>query len=96
MVINGELIDKLANLSMLSFSPDEKDEIRIKLAEMLEFVNKLNELDCADAAPLLHISSNKNITREDVMADAMDVADVLKNTGNTNNPFFKVPKVIHK
>ncbi|MFT3910552.1 MAG: Asp-tRNA(Asn)/Glu-tRNA(Gln) amidotransferase subunit GatC [Ferruginibacter sp.] len=96
MEINDALVDKLAMLSRLHFNDAEKQEIKTDLQKMIGFIDKLNELDTSNVEPLLHITENINVLRED---------SVLQNTGRTeallNSPvkdpqFFKVPKVIKK
>ena len=96
MEVNDLLIDNLAKLSHLSFSEQEKKEIRSDLQEMISFIEKLKEVNTDGVAPLLHMSSNVNMLREDVVQGSVSRDEALKNAPETDGTFFKVPKVIRK
>ena len=96
MEVNDLLIDNLAKLSHLSFSEQEKKEIRADLQEMISFIEKLKEVNTDGVAPLLHMSSNVNMLREDVVQGSVSRDEALKNAPETDGTFFKVPKVIRK
>lgn len=94
MEINGELVDKLAHLSRLEFSDTEKDEVKKDLQRMIQFVDKLNELDLSGVEPLLHMSEEVNVLREDEIKGSISREAALKNAPLHDEQFFKVPKVI--
>ncbi|MFS8083824.1 MAG: Asp-tRNA(Asn)/Glu-tRNA(Gln) amidotransferase subunit GatC [Ginsengibacter sp.] len=96
MVINDELLDKLANLSRLEFNPEEKLILKDELEKMIGFFDKLNELDTENVEPLIFMNNNSNFTRQDVVKNELDQKDVFENATVHENQFFKVPKVINK
>ena len=96
MEVNDLLIENLAKLSHLSFDEEEKKEIRADLQEMITFIEKLKEVNTEGVTPLLHMSSNVNILREDVVQGSVSRDEGLKNAPDTDGIFFKVPKVIKK
>ncbi len=96
MEINDALVDKLAMLSRLHFNETEKVSIKNDLQKMIRFVDKLNELDTAGIEPLMHISSNVNILREDEPVTGCSREEALLNSPLKDRQFFKVPKVINK
>ncbi|MEP7166051.1 MAG: Asp-tRNA(Asn)/Glu-tRNA(Gln) amidotransferase subunit GatC [Ferruginibacter sp.] len=96
MEINDALVDKLAMLSRLHFNDTEKTAIKNDLEKMIRFVDKLNELDTAGVEPLMHISNNVNILREDEPARGCSREEALLNSPMKDEQFFKVPKVISK
>ena len=96
MEVNDLLIDNLAKLSHLIFSEQEKKEIRADLQEMISFIEKLKEVNTDGVEPLLHMSSNVNMLREDVVQGSVSREEALKNAPETDGTFFKVPKVIKK
>ena len=96
MEVNDLLIDNLAKLSHLSFSDQEKKEIRADLQEMISFIEKLKEVNTDGVVPLLHMSNNVNMLREDVVQGSVSREEALKNAPETDGTFFKVPKVIRK
>ncbi len=96
MEVNDALVDKLATLSRLRFSETEKAAIRNDLQNMISFVDKLNELDTTGIEPLLHMSDNVNVLREDVVKGSISREEGLKNAPLHDDVYFKVPKVISK
>jgi aspartyl-tRNA(Asn)/glutamyl-tRNA(Gln) amidotransferase subunit C len=96
MEVNDLLIDNLAKLAHLSFSEDERREIKADLQEMITFIEKLKEVDTEGVTPLMHMSSNVNVLRDDVVQGSITREDALKNAPDTDGTFFKVPKVIKK
>lgn len=96
MEINDELIDRLAHLSMLTFSEEEKKKLCSDLKEMSAFIDKLLELDTSEVEPLRYITSNQNISRTDEVSGELKKEDVFKNAPLHDERFFKVPKVFKK
>lgn len=96
MEVNDELIDNLSKLARLEFNNEEKLEIKNDLQKMIAFIDKLNELDTTGVEPLLHMSNNVNVLREDEVKGSISREDALKNAPVHDDQFFKVPKVIKK
>jgi len=96
MEVNDALLDKLANLARLQFNDTEKEGIKNDLQRMIQFVEKLNEVDTTGVEPLLHMSDEVNILREDEVKGSVSRAEGLKNAPVHDGQFFKVPKVIKK
>ncbi|QEC42264.1 Asp-tRNA(Asn)/Glu-tRNA(Gln) amidotransferase subunit GatC [Pseudobacter ginsenosidimutans] len=96
MEVNDAMVENLANLARLQFSDAEKEIISNDLQRMIAFVDKLNELDTTGVPPLLHMTDNFNVLREDEVKGSISRAEGLKNAPGTDGVFFKVPKVIRK
>ena len=96
MEVTGALVDKLAHLSRLEFNTAEKEEIKNDLQRMISFVEKLDELDLEGTEPLLHMSANVNVLRDDEVKGSITREEALKNAPAHEDKFFKVPKVIKK
>lgn len=96
MEVNDAMVDKLAHLARLQFNDAEKQEIKNDLQRMIVFVEKLNELDVSGVEPLLHMSDEVNVLREDEVKGSVSRKDALKNAPLHDEQFFKVPKVIKK
>ena len=96
MEVNTTLVEKLAKLSMLQFDEKEKQEIRNDLQRMIGFVEKLNELELGNTEPMLFMSQEKNVYREDEVKGSVTREEALKNAPGHDGQFFKVPKVIRK
>ena len=96
MNVNDELVDKIANLARLEFNSQEKEEIKSDLQQMIGFIDKLNELDTTGVEPLLHMSENINVLREDEVSGTISREEAFRNAPLHDEQFFKVPKVIRK
>lgn len=96
MEVNDAMVEKLANLSRLRFDESQKEGIKADLQRMIQFVEKLNELDTTGVEPLLHMSDNVNVLREDEVKGSIERKEALKNAPVQDGIFFKVPKVIKK
>jgi len=96
MEVNDALVDKLATLARLKFDAAEKEEIKNDLQKMIAFVEKLNELDTTGVEPLLHMTNEVNVLRDDEIKGSVSREEALKNAPLHDEQFFKVPKVIKK
>jgi aspartyl-tRNA(Asn)/glutamyl-tRNA(Gln) amidotransferase subunit C len=96
MEVNDALIDKLAMLARLEFQPEEKERLKQDLQKMIAFVEQLQQLDTTGEEPVLQMSGNTDIFREDELKNILDREVALKNAPLTDGQFFKVPKVISK
>ncbi len=90
------MVEKLATLARLSFTEVEKESIKADLQKMIAFVQKMDEVDTGNIEPLLHMSSQQNNWREDVVKGTCTKSQALQNAGKHNNNFFMVPTVIQK
>lgn len=96
MEVNDAMVDKLAHLSRLQFNETEKEEIKNDLQRMIGFVEKLNELNLDGVEPMLFMSDEVNVLREDEIKGSISRSAALKNAPLHDEHFFKVPKVIKK
>ena len=96
MEVNDELVNNIAKLARLEFKDDEKEEIKLDMQKMIAFIEKLNELDTTGVEPLLHMSENVNVLREDEVKGSITREEAFLNAPNHDEQFFKVPKVVKK
>ena len=96
MEVNDALIDNLSNLARLEFSAAEKEGIKNDLRRMIHFVEKLGELDTTGVEPLLHMSPETNVLRDDVPHGSVTRDAALASAPATDGKYFEVPKVIRK
>ncbi len=96
MEVNDELVNNIAKLARLEFKDDEKEEIKLDMQKMIAFIEKLNELDTTGIEPLLHMSENVNVLREDEVKGSITREEAFLNAPNHDEQFYKVPKVIKK
>ena len=96
MQVNDALVENLASLARLQFNAEEKEIIKDGLQRMIQFVDKLNELDTTGVKPLLHMTEAVNVLRDDKVQGSITREEGLKNAPDTDGVYFKVPKVIKK
>ena len=94
MKIDQSLISRLEHLARLELSDSEKEGIRNDLNNILQMVEKMNELNTDDVEPLIYINEQQNVWREDKVEKQVNRKDALRNAPDKNGEFFKVPKVI--
>lgn len=92
--IDIKTVDEVAHLARLEFNEEAKAEILNDMNRMLAFVDKLNELDTTHVEPLIYMTGETNILREDEVRDMVSQQDALKNAPKKDSDYFKVPKVI--
>lgn len=87
-------VEYIANLARLEFKEEEKEKFTEQFNRILEYMDKLNELDTSNVEPLYHVIDLKNVFREDVVKPSYPREEILKNAPSRTEYFFKVPKVI--
>jgi len=96
MEINDTLIDKLSALAKLEFEGEEKEIIKEDLTKMLGFVEKLTNVNTIDVEPLIYITEEESVLREDIVKETITQKEALKNAPQKDSYYFKVPKVLNK
>jgi aspartyl-tRNA(Asn)/glutamyl-tRNA(Gln) amidotransferase subunit C len=100
-----EDVERVAELAHLELKPEETPRMLHDLNAILDYVAELNELDTAGVAPLAQVSELPSEPRDtagagglraDALLASLDRATVLKQAPETDQVFFKVPKVIER
>jgi aspartyl-tRNA(Asn)/glutamyl-tRNA(Gln) amidotransferase subunit C len=96
MKIDDKLIQDLAKLAKLEF--DEKSSINMQedLKKIIGFVDKLSEIDTSNIEPLIYLSEEKNVLREDKIGEMLSQKEALSNAPKKDSDYILVPKVIKK
>lgn len=96
MKINEKKIQQLANLAKLKFSKKEAEDMFLDFRKILDFIQKLDELNTENVKPLTHIHEESNIFRNDDVIQQKCKNLILEQSFNHNNDYIKVPKIIKK
>ena len=80
----------------MSFNEQEKADIRSDLERMIGFVDQLQALDLTGVEPLMHMSEDENVWRNDIVRGEIPRQEALSNAPAHDEQFFTVPKVIQK
>lgn len=94
-------VERVAELAHLELAPGERESMVHDLNAILEYVAQLSELDTSGVAPLAQVaelesSGNASLLREDAVRPSLDRTAVMAEAPETDQVFFKVPKVIER
>ncbi len=92
--IDIKTVDEIAHLARLEFNEEAKGEILNDMNRMLAFVDKLNELNTDNVEPLIYMTEERSVMREDEVHITLTQQEALKNAPKKDSDYFKVPKVI--
>lgn len=92
--IDESQVRKVAQLSRLELDEHEVEQFSGELSSIIEYIEKLNELDVDDVEPLAHCLPIHNVFREDVVKPSLENASALANAPDKHDGYFKVPKVL--
>ena len=93
-IISDETIEYVGILAKLELSPEEKEQAKKDMAGMLDYIDKLNELDTTGVEPMSHVSPVNNVFREDVVTNGDEREKILKNAPAAKDGSFMVPKTV--
>ena len=94
MDITDKTVDEIAHLARLEFEGEEKAAIKKDLNRMLDFMDLLNEVDTTNVEPLIYMTEETNVMRDDEVKTTITQAQALKNAPAKDSDYFKVPKVL--
>ncbi len=94
--ISKDTVQKVANLAKLEVSDSEAETFASQLGNIIEMVEKLNELDTTNVEPTSHAIPVSNVLREDVAKPGLPREKVLRNAPLTQDGMFKVPTIIEE
>lgn len=81
-------------LSRLELTDSEVKEFSDQLSAILEYVEKMNQLDTDNVEPLAHCLPIHNVFRQDAVKESLGTDKAIANAPQRDGPFFKVPKII--
>ncbi len=87
-------IEHIAHLARLSLTEKEKELFGGQLDGILNYMEKLNELDTKNIEPTSHVIAINNITRDDVPTPSLSRAEAILNAPDKTEKFYRVPKII--
>ncbi|HMP99921.1 MAG TPA: Asp-tRNA(Asn)/Glu-tRNA(Gln) amidotransferase subunit GatC [Cyclobacteriaceae bacterium] len=94
MNIDKATLEKIAHLARLQFSETEAAQMMQDMTQVLNWVEKLKELDTSGVEPITSMSHEVNMLREDVTTEHLDRDKALRLAPAKDENYFRVPKVI--
>lgn len=91
-IISDETIEYVGILAKLELSGEEKEQAKKDMGSMLDYIDKLGELDTTGVEPMSHVFAVQNVFREDVVTNGDARDEILKNAPGEKDGMFMVPK----
>jgi aspartyl-tRNA(Asn)/glutamyl-tRNA(Gln) amidotransferase subunit C len=92
--MDKKTIIKIANLAKLEIKDDKLNDIASSLEKILNLVDEMNGVNTDDVAPMSHPLNLKQELRKDEVKEANQRDLFQKDNENTDNGYYKVPKII--
>lgn len=90
--ISEETMEYIGILAKLALSEEEKEQAKQDMSRMLDYIDRLNELDTTGIEPMSHVGRQQNVFREDVVTSGAQSDKMLGNAPEKKDDMFRVPK----
>lgn len=94
MALSRDEVRHVAQLARLDFSEEEEARMAEEMSQILDYVDKLNELDTSGVPPMSHVLDVTNVYREDDIEARIDQEQALEPAPELDGAYFRVPKVV--
>lgn len=91
-VITDETIEYVGILAKLELSKEEQEQAKKDMGRMLDYIDKLGELDTEGIEPMSHVFPVQNVFREDSIVNSNMREELLANAPEQKDGMFVVPK----
>lgn len=91
-IISDETIGYVGILAKLELSDEEREQAKKDMGRMLDYIDKLGELDTTDVEPMSHVFPVQNVFREDVVTNGNEREKLLRNAPEQKDGMFMVPR----
>lgn len=96
MQIDKDTVARIAHLARLEVTEQESEELVQDMTKILDFMAKLNEIDTSQVEPLVYMTNEVNVLREDVVKQEITHQEALQNAPEQDGKHFLVAKVIER
>lgn len=93
-IISDETMEYVGILAKLDLNDEEREAAKKDMGSMLDYIDKLNELDTTGVEPMSHVFPVNNVFREDIVANGDDRDNILKNAPKSKDGSFVVPRTV--
>lgn len=95
--LSKEQVEHIAKLARLEFTEEEKVKFQDQLSSILDYVEKLDEVDTTSVKPMSHVLDLENVTRDDVVCESMGSRDILlQDMPARDGDLLKVPPIFEQ
>ncbi len=93
-IIDDETIEYVSILAKLELSKEEREQAKKDMGRMLDYIDKLGELDTEGVEPISHVFPVQNVFREDVVTNSDTREQLLANAPEQKDGMFMVPRIV--
>jgi len=94
--VTDDIVKHIAHLARLEFKGEELEAIKGDMEKIIDFMDKLSEIDTENVEPLIFMNENVNVLREDVSNQTLTKENALANAPKSDSDYFRIPKVLNK
>ncbi len=94
--VDDKLVTNLSKLAKLKFDKNSSEKMKSDLRKMLEFIDSISQINTDKVDPLIYLSDEANVLRNDIITNEISQKDALKNSPQKDSDYFKVPTVLKK
>ena len=95
-MVDKKTVEYVAKLARINITSEQKEFLRDQLSKILDYIDKLKEVDVDGVSPMRGLHIKKNIFREDKKHPFEDREIILENAPLREKDYFKIPKVIDR
>lgn len=94
MAIDLQVVDHVARLARLALSEAERKRMATELAAILDYAERIQELDLDGVPPTAHALPLSNVVRPDEVTPSLSQSEALANAPHAEDGRFRVPRII--
>lgn len=95
-MVDKKIVEYVANLARIGINASETEYLSGQLSKILDYIDKLKELNVDNVEPMRGLNLKNNIFRKDEPVNSAAQEDILKNAPSREGNYFKIPKVIEQ
>lgn len=90
VIITKDDMKHLEQISMIKLTEEEEAKFTPQLESVLDYVEKLDEVDTNGVEPTSQVTGKTNALREDVVLPSLTQEQALQNAPEKENGYFKM------
>ncbi|NLX01128.1 MAG: Asp-tRNA(Asn)/Glu-tRNA(Gln) amidotransferase subunit GatC [Syntrophomonadaceae bacterium] len=94
MALTIKAVEDIALMARLKLKEEEKEDFARQLNLVLDYTNRLHELNTDNVEPLTHVLPVYNVFRDDVVCPSSPREEILSNGPLLEDGQYKVPKIM--
>lgn len=94
MGISKKDVEHVAWLARLGLSDEEKERFTVQLGSILEYAERVGEVDTSGVEPMAHATTLTNVFRDDVPTPSLERDEALGSAPEAEDGGFSVPRIV--